>query len=150
VNRPRVTIILAVLLVVSVGFNLFFLGMEGGRLFRPDPAPGALPSPAQITEILPKPDRPAFRKMLVARGPFLRSAGLAAREAGLEVVLAARAEPFDAERLRKALAAQRDAGRTNREIRDEAFVELMSHLSPEGRKNLVNALPALKEPPPPN
>ncbi|GIL41538.1 periplasmic heavy metal sensor [Roseiterribacter gracilis] len=151
-NRPRLVIILSVLLLISIGFNVFFVGMEGGRLFNraPDPAPGALPSPAQVTEILPNPDRPAFRQMLHARGPALRASGLAQREAGLAVVMAARAEPFNGEALRKSLAALRDAQRTSRELRDEAFVDLMQHLSPDGRHRLVDALPALKEPPPPN
>jgi uncharacterized membrane protein len=151
VNRSRVVIVLVVLLLVSVGVNLFFAGMAGGRLFRPaEPAPGALPSPSLVTEILPKDDRPAFRSMLHARGPALRASGLAQREAGIAVVAAARAEPFDAERLRRSLAELRDAQRAARELRDEAFVDLMQHLSPPGRQELVNALPSLKQQPPPN
>lgn len=151
-NRPRVVVILAVLLVVSVGLNLFFVSMEGGKYFRapPDPAPGQLPSPAQINDILPANDRPAFRAMRQARGPALRANGLAMREAGLDVVAAARAEPFDGDRLRKALTALRTAQSTGRELRDDAFVDLMQHLSPDGRHRLVNALPGLREQPPPN
>ncbi|MDB5364541.1 MAG: Heavy-metal resistance [Rhodospirillales bacterium] len=151
-NRSRVIIVLAVLLVISVGLNLFFAGMAGGRLFRPGPgpAPGTPPSPGQVSEMLPKDDRPAFRSMLHARGPALRASGLAQREAGLGVVAAARAEPFDAETLRRRLGALRDAQRSARELRDEAFVDLMQHLSPQGRQELVNALPSLKEQPPSN
>jgi uncharacterized membrane protein len=152
VTRPRVVIVLAVLLLVSVGLNLFFAGLAGGRAaFRPhDPPPGSLPIASQIAQHLPKEDRPVFREMMQARGRAIRSIGLAQREAGLDIVRAARAEPFDADALRRALSDQREKSRAAREVRDEAFVELMAHLSPEGRRALIDSLPGFKEQAPPN
>ena len=74
--------------------------------------------------------------------PQRRAALNAAQERALAAITA---EPFNADALRKAYADQRDVILNNHRTRQERLISVLSRLSPEDRRLVVEQLRALRE-----
>lgn len=147
-RRPSAALILALLLVVSVALNLFFGGLMAGKaLHAPEPPPGQIPNLRSLMDRLPDDDKARLKSIMEANQLQYRQEAHAFRESGQAVQAAARAEPFDPDALRRALAEHRAHWQAILQIRQEAFVDAMEKFSPETRHMLAQTLPGLREAP---
>lgn len=133
-----------VLLVASLALNLLVAGLLLGDALAGG-GPGRGPRPADlalgpVARALGAEDRRAILRDL--RGhPGLRPLGRDARDAGLaEIVAAVRAEPFEPQRLRAALAAQSERMAGAHEAVQEALLARLSAMTPEERAAFADRL----------
>lgn len=133
-----------VLLVVSLALNLLVAGLLLGDALTGG-GPGRGPRPAElalgpVARALHEEDRQAILEDL--RGhPGLRPIGRGEREAGLaEIAAAVRAEPFDPERLRQALATQTERVAQAQAAVQEAMVARLAGMDPMERAAFADRL----------
>ena len=134
------------LLVLSLALNLLVLGLVVGDALSGG-GPGRGPRPVEMTlgpvaRALDPADRRAILGEL--RGhPDLHHLGRGGREAGLrEVAAALRAEPFDADRARAALAMQSDRVVAAHAAVQEALLARIAAMTAEERAAFANRLEA--------
>lgn len=133
-----------ILLVLSLALNLLVAGLLIGDALTGG-GPGRVPRPAElalgpVARALAKEDRQAILADL--RGhPGLRPIGRGERDAGLDEIAAAiRTEPFDAERVRRALAAQTERVARSQEAVQEALVSRLATMAPAERLAFADRL----------
>jgi uncharacterized membrane protein len=137
-------------LFVSLGLNLFFLGVLGATAVRQawlqppaafEPSRSAAERIDRLAATLSAPDAEKLRAQFRARQPALETAHSAYRRTQDAVRAALRAEPFDVEALRAAMAETRVA----RQALDRALHEVVSaaaaEMWPAGRNSLANWSP---------
>lgn len=132
---------LAVLLAVSVGLNLFLLGMVVVGLARMPhggafgPPPTARPFAFRGDEPLGA-EHPRLRKMLAGHEPGLLDQRRALQGARARVKAALEAEPFERARLEAELGNLRSETEHAQAAMHRALVEVASDMTPEERKRL--------------
>ncbi|WP_309668379.1 periplasmic heavy metal sensor [Tabrizicola sp.] len=115
--RPVTATWVKILLALSLAFNLGILGIvAGARMKDGHGDKGGLPrdvSFGPFSEALSRQDRQALREALLSKAPEFRAAREAARAEFDTLLAALRADPFDPDAVREALAAieQRNASR---------------------------------------
>jgi uncharacterized membrane protein len=127
-------------LVISLALNLLILGVFAGEFLRGGPGRdlGFGPFAAAFTDA----DRKALRREFRQRMPDLRASRVAQREAMAGVAAALRAEPFDPEELRAAVAATAARLGDRVQIAQELLVGHLSAMSPEDRAAFAGRLEA--------
>lgn len=135
------------LLVASLAVNLLFVGFligRGARSFGPPPPPrGEAANPlhprALMEALEPRERRAAFRALRRTGTRLLPLSG-EARDSRLALAAVLRAEPFDPEAARAALARVRDADNALHEAGQAAVVELLGRLSAQERANIASEI----------
>ncbi len=115
-------------LALSLGLNLFLLGMGAARWFHPH---------APYAEHRGPHGRPG--RFLGPPTPELRAQHDALREARARVGMALEAEPFDAKALSEALAALRSVTGRSQELLHAHLLERAPELSPSDRRALAES-----------
>lgn len=137
-----------VVLIASLATNLFVGGfvaaqeMRGDRLVAPPVAattatqnrPVARPPVAIPTEV-----RPAVARVVEQNDKLLRPNLTAVRKANELVTAALMAEPFDAERLNKALERLRSATTNSQRALHVTMIETIASMTPEQRRLFAEA-----------
>ncbi len=130
---------LAIVLAVSLGLNLFLLGVLSVGFFR-GPRPGHFGGPGPDASPLlrggPGGDHPRLQKLLGRHKPELVEQRRSMRAARGRVDAALEAEPFDRARLEAELAKLRTETQRSQETMHRALVELAVDMPPEERKRL--------------
>lgn len=132
----------AIVLGISVALNLFFLGWFSARslqrreLHPGPPARGQLAGgPRRVREQHPRP----LEWMSEAERSELRPTRKGLRSARRDAEAAMRAEPFDPERLRQALAALRSKTDEIQASAHEYMLRRATAMSPDERRRLADA-----------
>ncbi|MGQ0663553.1 MAG: periplasmic heavy metal sensor [Pseudomonadota bacterium] len=137
---------LAIALFVSLGVNLFLVGLMAGRYLGPSAPPFASgPSPAgdrpwfihRMAENLPPEHRQVFEDAMAERRRDMGAANAAMREARRRVRDALVAEPFDRAALEAALADLRNRALDSQKAVHDAIAGAAQRLPPEARRPLV-------------
>jgi len=137
------------LLFLSVAVNLLVLGAVAGaygagvRVERQAPAAavvGRLPGPRAFLAALPPETRAKMRDQLASSLSEARSAREAALQARRDAFAAAAAEPYDVERARAAFARLRAADQAAIAVFHDNVVEGFAHLTPDERREALEAL----------
>lgn len=136
-----------VLLIGSLALNLFLVGaIVGGlvvgqrlRVHRMPPV-GAGPMLWTAARELPPEHRAAYREVLRGEGGEARRQLRAARDARAEAWSGLASEPFDAEAVRKQLAAAREQDSKARGALEDRIVAFAETLSAEDRARFVEGL----------
>lgn len=134
--------ILSILLLLSLGINVFLIGWVATQRLAPQPyaKPDAPPEVVAdaIAEFLPPADAKILRDAFAARHSALteaRSRYLSAVEASRQVI---GAPQLDRQALETSLAQFRASRQAEREIFRDAIMEALMAMSPEGRKAFVD------------
>lgn len=129
---------LAVILAISLGLNLFLLGVLSVGLFR-GPRPSRFDGPGPDASALLRGgpgEHPRLHKLMGRHKPELVEQRRALRSARARVGAALEAEPFDRARLEGELANLRKETLRSQETMHRALVELAGDMPPEERKRL--------------
>jgi uncharacterized membrane protein len=136
-------------LLVSLALNLFFIGVGGALLWQAyafdvpaTPATGSDRTVAgrieRIAATLPRQDAEKLRAAYQAHRAEIDGARAAYRDRQDAVRAVLRAEPFDVEALRAAMAEMRAARQTFDRRIHEFFAQQASQMSPAGRQKLAD------------
>jgi uncharacterized membrane protein len=136
------------LLFLSAAANLLVIGAVAGayaagvRLQRESPAAvvDRLPGPRAFLAALPPETRAKMRDELAASWMEARAARQAALQARRDAFAAASAEPYDVARVRAAFARLRAADQTAIAVYHDNIVEAFGRLTPEERREALEAL----------
>ncbi len=137
------------LLLGSLALNLFFIGVVVALAIRPSvPAPrwdrDVFVRVERIADTLPAQDAAALRTQIAAKRGSIESAQAKYRSAQDIIRVAMRAEPFDAEALRTAMANTRAARQAFDQTIQGAFAESAVQMSHAGRQALADWPPGRK------
>lgn len=138
-TTPRASRVRTWLLVGSVGLNLLVAGLAVGAFVKGPPGLRDLGF-GPFDEAFRPEDRRALREAVRARAGDLRSARVQMTRDVQAVVVALRAEPFDAGALSAALAAQQANLAQRLQIGSEVIGTYMAGLSPEERLALADRI----------
>jgi len=134
---------LMIALIGSMGINLALIGFTVGRATSGELRPEMLnpmPGFARLLHELPAERREALRPQLREHFAGMRSSVRGIRKAQEELGRAIVAEPFDPDRLARALDAVRDHLLTSQANSNAAFVSLVTELTPAERQQLLKRL----------
>lgn len=144
-RRPWITI----LLIASLGLNVFLGGLLAGHWFAGPQAvvfgqprsPGASPS-RMITDrmaaALPAEDRPRFEAVMAKHRPTVAEAAARFHEAREKVRDVLAKEPFDRAALDQAFAEQREGNAALQIAIQSSISEAAASLTPEARQRLAD------------
>lgn len=127
---------LAIFLAVSVGLNLFLLGVFSARLFHRGAPPAPPPALFHAGEA-PEPDRTRMMGALKEHRDELRAQWHKTRDARRHVHEALTKEPFDAAELERRLGELRQETVRSQEVLHEALVSAAKEASPRERRRLA-------------
>ncbi|MDZ5646571.1 periplasmic heavy metal sensor [Nitrospirillum sp. BR 11828] len=131
------------LLIASIGMNLFLAGTfiphllghhDGGPGH--EPAPGMNYRPRPLTDILPPADAELLQKAMAPDRADFKALEKQARESWAEIQPLLAADTFDAQAFAAAVQKVADSRRAFEASRQAALVDVLSKMSPEGRKKL--------------
>jgi len=139
------------LVLWSLGFNLFFIGLIGALLVRLFVAPPLVPAPLdrsakarieRIAESLPQTDAEMMRAEYRAKaGPV--DAARADFERDIDLVRATfRAEPYDGNATRAAMGEARSAYQKFQVLLQDIIASAAAKMSPAGRQKLADWSPS--------
>jgi uncharacterized membrane protein len=128
------------LIVASLSMNLFVLGFVAANGVRAAQAPAAalvrtLPEPGRV----PAPPLPPPERIVQINTKDVRPSQMAVRKANEEVTAALRAEPYDAQRLAKALDNLRVAAANSQHAVHSAMLVAVNGMSAEQRARFAEA-----------
>jgi uncharacterized membrane protein len=136
------------LLLASLALNLFFIGVGGALLMRSDTASTQSRTTSsnrtmaeridRIAAGLPREDAAQFRTAYQARHEEIEGSLTAYRQRQEGMRTALRAEPFDVDRLKTAMAEMRAARQVFDRQVHEFFALQASAMSPAGREKLAD------------
>lgn len=134
---------LRIALAVSVALNLLIAGLVAGAVLR-DGGPRARMMGelefGPFTEALSREDRDALRRSFLQRMPDLRDMRRQMRSDFNGLLEALRAEPFDAAKLRAAMAGQSDRMAERLTLGRDLLVERIEAMTPEARVEFADRL----------
>lgn len=134
--RGRWAIVLLSLLVLSIGLNLFGLGVVAARQAIERESPGILRIIAVIMAPFPPEVRRGLRGAVIAeRREFIAAAG-ELRAARQEAFEAMRAEPFDEAALTEAMVRVREKGIAIQELAQTQLIRVLAEAGPETRQKI--------------
>ena len=144
-NNRRVSIAL----VVSVCFNLIFLGALGARWLMGPPFGRPPPPPHHalggfvdhLARHLPEADGQTLRLTYSSHRDEITAVSRAAEDARAEAAKALAQEPFDPERFAQAFDRVAAANRAFEDRLRTLILATLNALSPDGRRALVRSLP---------
>ena len=136
------------LLFVSVALNLLVIGAVAGawsagvRLQREvgDAVVTRMPGPRAFLAALPPETREIMRRELTDSWTESRQLRQAAQQARRDAFEAAATEPYDAERVRAAFARLREADQRAIGVFHDNVIEALARLTPEQRREAMDAL----------
>jgi uncharacterized membrane protein len=130
------------LLLVSLALNLFFIGIAGSTLARHWLAKPVDRSDAarfeRIAATLPATDADRLRAQFAAQRTAIEAGRQAIGQKQERIRTALRAEPFDADALRAAMAESRAARETFYQVLQGVISTAASDMSPAGRSKLAD------------
>lgn len=135
------------ILLVSLALNLFFVGAWAALAWRhhfgPHHGGGGTPAARieRLAAALPAADAEKLRGEMRARAGKLDAATGAFRRAQMHVREALRAEPFNPDALRSAMADARAARLTVDEAIQDVIAAASAQMAPEGRRKLADWTP---------
>jgi uncharacterized membrane protein len=146
-SPPRAPMLrrLQIALAISVALNLFVVGIVAGAMLHREnwDARGAMTRElgfGPFSGALGKPERDALRQYLQERAPQLRAANAQRGREIAAVQAALRAEPFDPEALRAALAAMEQRQTGQLKLGYEAIFDVFAKMPPDQRRALADRL----------
>ncbi|HVY83810.1 MAG TPA: periplasmic heavy metal sensor [Caulobacterales bacterium] len=132
------------LLFISVAFNLLLIGVGVGIILRGEPVTAAggarLTTPRAIMAALPADARRPLRARLIQAWRESRDQRAEVREASAEVIRLLRADTYDANTMRQALARQRTAMSASTATFHDAAADAFTALTPAQRRAVADAL----------
>ncbi len=132
-DKPRPWLLLA-----SLVANFFFVGLITATIVAGPFGRHAYPPPVRYMLKAAGPDaKSAIDRAMAARDAEMRVAGDAYQSARAAATAAMTAQVVDPERLRETLAAKRVARNRLTELMEDAFVEVLPHLGPEARREMM-------------
>jgi uncharacterized membrane protein len=134
------------LLAVSLALNLAVVGLVAGVVLRDGPDGRSRMVRdlgfGPFTEALAPEDRAALRRAFVSEGGDLRAERDRIREETAGVVAALRADPFDADRFARLLAAQAERRQARLDLGQRLLVAQIAAMAPAARAALADRLEA--------
>jgi uncharacterized membrane protein len=128
--------LLAVLLLVSVGINLFLAGNQVGLRFHHPPPMNLEQRIEMLFRNLPDGDRTIAREVMDKHRQQLLDRLHDYRGAAMAAAAALRADPFNEEAARAAFAKADDASAAFRHEVQDTVIEIAGKVSPESRAHL--------------
>jgi uncharacterized membrane protein len=128
--------LLVVILIVSVGINLFLAGNQLGLWLHHPPPMNFEQRLDMLLRDLPDSDRAAARDILEQHRQDLRSKFHLSRGAAQAAAAAIHAEPFNADDTRAAFAKANELSADFRRSLQDTLIEIAGKVSPAGREHL--------------
>lgn len=132
------------LLISSLGVNLLVLGIVGGAILRHDRDGGrgmvADVGFGQFTEALNGDDRRALRDAFIKKSPNFRDMRSEVRTDLTTLITALRADSWDPEAVRSALAKQRDRTVERIALGQDLLLGRIAAMTPEARRDFADRL----------
>ena len=135
--RGRWAIVLLTLFVLSIGLNLFGLGIVAARHAIDRETPGFLRIIAVIMAPFPREIRRDLRLSVIEDRREFIAAASELRDARQQAFEAMRAEPFDAAALEEAMFRVRERGLVIQELAQTRLIRVLAESDPEARQKIM-------------